>query len=58
MKAYKLTGENYEIAGDPVVYRAYDKAYEALKPWEDFLGMSVEEALRDGSVSIVEWTLE
>lgn len=55
---YKLGGEAYEIKEDPYVYSSYEAAYEAAKVWEDFVGMSVDEALDCEEIMIEEWTLE
>lgn len=54
---YKLKGESYGITEEPYVYTTHEKAVEAIKVWEDFLGMSTDEALEREEVIIQEWTL-
>ena len=54
---YKLKGEAYEISEDPTVYSSYESAYEAAKEWEDFLGMTLDEALAWEEIMIEEVTL-
>lgn len=54
---YKLKGESYEITEEPYVFSTYEKAVEAIKDWEDFMGMSTEEALQCEEVIIQEWNL-
>jgi len=55
---YKLVGECYEITEDHTVYSTEDLAKEAIKDWEDFLGMSTEEALRCEEVRVEIWKLQ
>ena len=56
-KVYKLIGEAYEITEDPTVYTTEEKARLAIRAYEDFLGITTEEALDCGEVSIEVWTI-
>ena len=56
-KVFKLLGECYEINESPSVYKTIDSAIISISEWEDFLGMSKEEALESGEVWVVEWIL-
>lgn len=57
IKVYKLQGESSTISESPVVFSTYEMAAEAIKGWEDYLGMSSEEALELEEVRIKEWYL-
>ena len=54
---YKLWAEAYEISEESVVYSSYEAALGSAKKWEDFFGMSLEEALECGEIEIQEWVL-
>jgi len=56
-KVYKLMGESPDISEEPHVYETYVLALDALKDWEDFLGMTAEQAVECDEVRIEEWDL-